>query len=85
MEHIPGHVRVRGIRGADSEARSTVPVPIRGGIDGEDDGLGTGLLGALEDELGGGVVGVEVDLLERDLGAVRWLGGGNGLDGERGV
>lgn len=58
-------------------------VSVSSGVDGEDDGLGVGGLGAVEDALGGGVVGVEVYLLEGDLAVL--LEGGDLLDRQAGV
>lgn len=55
------------LRGADTVARRAMAVSVGGGIDREDDGFASCLLGAVEDFLRGGVVRVEIHLLEGDL------------------
>ncbi|KAI6756640.1 hypothetical protein HG530_011238 [Fusarium avenaceum] len=67
---VPGDVGVRGVSGANTETGSAVSVAVGGRVDGEDDGSGTSLLGA-------------VKLLEDNL--TLGLGLGDLLDGERGV
>lgn len=80
---VPGDVGVRGVSGANAETGSAVSVAVGGRVDGEDDGSGTSLLGAVEELLCLSVVGGQVKLLEDDLAL--GLGLGNLLDGERGV
>jgi hypothetical protein len=70
-------------RRANAEAESTLTVSGSGGVDGEDNRLVAGSLGTIKLNLGAGVVGVEVDLLEEDLAFLLDLG--DLLDGLAGV
>jgi hypothetical protein len=60
-----------------------VSVAVGSRVDGEDEGISTGLLGSVKELLGLGVVGGEVELLEDDL--TLGLGSGNLLNGAGGV
>lgn len=79
----PGDEGVLRVGGADTEAGGAVTVAIGGRVDGVDDTVGAGVLDLLEESLGLGVVGSQVDLLEGDLTLL--LDGGNLLDGLGGV
>lgn len=80
---IPGDVGVVRVSRTNTETSSTVTVAVGGRVDGEDDGSSTSLLGAVEELLGFGVVGRQVELLEDDL--TLGLGLGNLLNGKRSV
>lgn len=62
------------LRRANAEAESTLTVSGSGSVDSEDNCLVASSLGTVKLNLGAGVVGVEVDLLEEDLAFLLDLG-----------
>lgn len=81
VQHLPGVGDEGGVGAAHAVASGALPARAAGGVDGPDQGLGAGLLGAVEKDLVGSVVVVGVDLAEQDL--VRCALGRDLLDRER--
>lgn len=81
VQHLPGVGDEDGVGAAHAVAGGALPAGAAGGVDGPDEGLGAGLLGAVKEDLVGRVVVVGVDLAEEDL--VRCTLGRDLLDWER--